>query len=186
MERSITKTSSNKLKWVYFIGCVLIILLHSTRYKYFAVSSICAYLLDYFALFLPELGVPLFFVISGFLMFKDIDYTLGDWYTVYKRKLQNRIRTLFTPYIIFNIFWMFFTIFEQEIPFINSHINSALRFEYTISNVVDGIFLFKYNGVAWYLLFLMIYTILFPIVFFSLRKRKIGGGYSLYVLFCPV
>ena len=174
MSKNISKKSSSKITSLNFIGCILIILLHSTRYKYFEVTHACAVIIDAIALYLPEMGVPLFFTLSGFLMFKDVEIGTDNVRPIYIEKIKKRISSLLIPYFVFNIWWMLITILEQSIPFINSHINSAIRFNYSLSDVLGGIFFFKFNGVAWYLFCLMIYSLLFPL-FFLAEKKKLGG-----------
>ncbi len=44
--------------------------------------------------------VPMYFVISGFLMFQNVDKL--DW-TTYKSKLKSRFRSLVVPYLLWNI-----------------------------------------------------------------------------------
>lgn len=173
MRRIIEKDTSNKIRWINFIGCIMIILLHSTKYKYFEVSSTCKYFLNFIALYLPEAGVPLFFVMSGFLMYKDVSDSKESLSEQYKRKLKSRVNSLVVPFYIYNIFWMLITILEQSIPFVNRHINSAIRYNYTLSDFLCGIFLFKFNGVAWYIFLLVIYALLFP-VFARLSKKVLG------------
>ncbi len=164
MDQKIEKNTSNKIKWVNFIGCIMIIMLHSTKYKYFVVSSACKKILDYITLYFPEAGVPMFFMLSGFLMYKDVANSKEMISQQYERKLKSRLKSLLIPFYIFNIWGMLLTILEQSIPFINNHINSAIRFNYSVSDVLDGILLFKFNGVAWYIFCLIIYVFFFPVI----------------------
>jgi len=183
MQNIISNSTGNKIKWVNFVGCLMIIFLHSTRYKYFDVSSLCAYFLDYFGLYLPEFGVPLFFAISGFLLFKDVSVSEKPIYVQYKEKMKSRFNSLLIPFFIYNVFWMMITIIEQAIPFINNHINSAIRFNYTVNDILQGIFLFKFNGVAWYIFFLMVYACFFFPFIAKIRKDMWGG---ILVILCAV
>ncbi len=174
-KKKITSVSSNKIVWANFIGCILIILLHSTKYKYFIVSQESRRIIDFFTLSLPEAGVPLFCTLSGFLVFKDIESDkLGEVVKSFKIKIHRRCKSLLIPYFIFNIFWMLFTIVVQSIPFISNQIESAIKFKWTFSDVFFGVFLFKFNGVAWYVLFLMIYVCFSPFIFWTIKDRKIG------------
>lgn len=51
--------------------------------------------------FLPGAAVPLFFIIAGFLFFKNFP---EQWsWGKYKDKLQSRIKTLLIPYLVWNI-----------------------------------------------------------------------------------
>ena len=50
---------------------------------------------------LPQMAVPLFFLMSGFLFFRDINQK-WDW-TAYRKKIKRRVFTLVIPYIVWNI-----------------------------------------------------------------------------------
>jgi peptidoglycan/LPS O-acetylase OafA/YrhL len=56
---------------------------------------------------LMHVAVPLFFIFSGYLFFRQPEHFTRK---VYRDKLERRIRTLLIPYLIWNFFAMFVTI----------------------------------------------------------------------------
>ena len=66
-----------------------------------------------FTSILPKVSVPLFFFISGFLFFFNVDFTKN----IYFKKLRSRIKTLFIPYIFWiTVILIFFIIIQNVIP----------------------------------------------------------------------
>ncbi len=84
---------------------VLVVFLHFNilRYGYtekFEVAlGTSAYIITYLSDVLARIAVPLFFVISGFLFFYKKEMSLP----VFKAKILSRIKSLFVPYILWNI-----------------------------------------------------------------------------------
>lgn len=89
----------------------------------------------------------------------------------FKRKLKSRIKTLLIPYLVWNVIWMLFRVFITYIPIIANNIESLEMFEPSVKNVLSGVFLYKYNGVCWYLFFLMLYEIFSPLLFHILKRK---------------
>jgi peptidoglycan/LPS O-acetylase OafA/YrhL len=174
--KEISREASNKIQWIKFIGCILVVLCHSTTYKVFNISGLQEKIIDYFFCYPAAIGVRIFFVLSGFLMYKNVNIA-DNKITIYnqlKKKIASRVKSIFIPYIIFNVVWMIFTIVVQNIPFIRGKIDSMLLFEGGWRNVLEGIFLYKYNGVAWYLWVLIIVTVCSPIIYFMLHRKTCG------------
>lgn len=53
---------------------------------------------------LTMLAVPTFFVISGYLFFRNVPTKGAFPLSIFVRKLQNRVYTLFIPYMLWNMF----------------------------------------------------------------------------------
>ena len=60
--------------------------------------------IEFFSRYLCKICVPSFFMISGFLFFRNIapDCRPGVLFSFYKKKLKSRVRSLVLPYIIWN------------------------------------------------------------------------------------
>ena len=56
------------------------------------------YVVYFFSKVLPSVSVPLFFFISGFLFYYNVDFCID----VYKQKIKRRCNTLLIPYLIWN------------------------------------------------------------------------------------
>lgn len=87
--------------------------------------------MDCFSDVIPRICVPLFFVISGLLFFKD-----GFSRMIYKRKVSTRKRTLILPYLIWNFFGFLLILVyvhpvfrDLETSYHNWHINIETFFD---------------------------------------------------------
>ena len=153
----------NKIKYVYFIMSVLVILIHSINNE------------TKFQLFFSESGigqfaVPLFFVISGFLFFRTA-YTKLD----VKRKLHNKIYTLLVPYLLWNL--IYYAI----------HLLLKPGQGISVNEVVIAAFNYKYNPSFWFIYQLILLNIISPVIFLALKKDRymilLFVGLSLLILF---
>ncbi|MCR5184435.1 MAG: acyltransferase [Opitutales bacterium] len=90
-EREISQT----IIWLRAILCLFIILIHTVPPQYALVAECYRYIRH-----LMNVAVPLFFAISGFLLFWKKDFK----FSIYTKKLKKRIKTLVIPYLLWNIF----------------------------------------------------------------------------------
>ena len=138
----------NKIKYVYFIMSVLVILIHSINNE------------TKFQLFFSESGigqfaVPLFFIISGFLFFRTA-YTKLE----VKRKLYNKIYTLLIPYLLWNL--IYYAIHLLLKPGQGISINEAF----------EAAFNYKYNPSFWFIYQLILLNIISPLLYYVIKKDK--------------
>lgn len=178
MDMKVGKLASKKITLLGYICAILVVLIHSSGYKYFQISEISiagtfiVNIIDILTKALPQGSVSMFFVISGFLFFYDVSEIKDDTFKNYfKKKYLKRIKTLMIPYIIWNTIWMIFTLLIKYIPAISSKIESLKLFEPSLINFIKGAFLFEYSGVCWYIFFLMIYALLSPLIYHFMRKK---------------
>lgn len=101
---------------------------------------------------ISNLAVPLFFLISGYLLVINIKRL--DW-SIYKKKLSNRFKTLFIPYILWNIIAVCYLLFTKQI-------NDFPSFQF--------VFIKPANFPLWFLRDLMILVAVFPL-FYGIFKR---------------
>lgn len=121
-------------------------------------------------------AVPLFFLISGFLFFYKISsFTLED----YIKKLKKRIKSLFIPYIFWNLAVLFLTFLSQI--FLSSLLSgrSKLLVDYNATDYLNIFWDYK-DGMPicyqfWFIRDLIIIVILSPIVYNFIKYTKIYG-----------
>lgn len=87
----IDKELSEKLRHLAFLGALLVVVQHS-----FAEAT---FLQAFVTRSLTRMAVPLFFVMSGFLLYKDYVMTFKWW----KNKLLSRVLTLGIPYFVWGL-----------------------------------------------------------------------------------
>jgi len=117
-------------------------------------------------------GVPGFFIISGFLFFRNIEVYTVD---VYKKKLKNRVKTLLVPYLFWNIAAAFcsFVIVLYHYFHDGAPMNFWEQFN-PWSVFVD----YCHSGspvhlVMWFVKDLLILIIISPLIFWIIKRTKI-------------
>ena len=138
------------------------------------------YFINFFSEVLPQVGVPLFFIISGFLFFYRVDFDGA----VYQQKLLKRVRTLLIPYILWNLIAVLMQVL-YHIPLLlnNADIHFSLARFFKAFFASEGIFVssaeqtmvgggFPYpiNLPMWYVRDLMVMVLLAPVIYW-LTKR---------------
>ena len=86
------------IEFLRFFCAAFVVLRHASIYIGNSLGGVIAK--SVFANGITEICVPTFFIISGFLFFKNLNN--WDW-SVYKKKVFSRTKTLLLPYIVWNI-----------------------------------------------------------------------------------
>jgi surface polysaccharide O-acyltransferase-like enzyme len=135
---------------------------------------------------LGQVAVPLFFFISGFLFFRNIDgFTKRD----YLKKLRNRGKTLLVPYLFWNITTLLLLCIAQSVPAIDLWINNnvAYNFRYILESMWG---MWNKNGTMacpiadqfWFIRDLMVAVILTPVIYLYIKRAKVYGVLLLGIL----
>lgn len=107
----------NRIKYLdglRFFAILSIILIHVNsifRYQYFNVSIIKFFIMNLFDSF-TRAGIPLFFMLTGILMF-----TKEDNYEDYPTYFKKRVMKLIVPYIFFSLVYYVFKLINNDITF---------------------------------------------------------------------
>ena len=116
--------------------------------------------------FLAYLAVPSFFVVSGFLLFYNVD-RLNRF--TYKSKLRRRFHTLVVPYLVWNVIYLiiYWAITPQrvvlsEVPDIFSNASPIQFFYVTFIKPIDG--------PLWFIRNLFVMVILSPVFYWTARR----------------
>ena len=181
MDNKIGALASKKLTLVGYICALLVVLIHSSGYKYFHIdegsigSTFIVNLIDILTIDLPKASVSVFFMMSGFLFFNGVaNITKGTIKSFFREKYIKRIKTLLIPYLLWNVIWLLFTIFVTYTPVISNNIESLPLFEPNITSILKGVFLFEYSGICWYIFYLMIYALLSPLIYYGMKRKSTG------------
>lgn len=143
------------------------------------------YVDNYVRWVLARIGVPLFFLMSGFLFFRS-----GFTIETYKKKLKRRTKTLLVPYIIWNAFFILWTAIKT-LPSLHPYFPSVEHGNWTLRTVIAcfvdngfGVFShvdrpFDIIGIfchapidtpLWYVRNLMVAVVFSPIVYWIIRE----------------
>ena len=150
---------------------------------------------------IPTIAVPSFFLISGYLFFKQKEILNMH---AYKEKITKRFHTLLIPYILWNIIYLLmpflihyglgwhnpihYTQLEEYISSVDwlrwiwdfSFIN-----KYDVENWAGIIrdFTYPINFPLWYVRDLMVICLLTPVIYWTLKKLGIGAIITLSILY---
>lgn len=168
---------SNKIYLISFILSVMIVYLHSL-FKSNSETLLYAYR---YLFNLENICVPMFFMISGYLFYRNfsIDKLLY--------KYKSRFKSLFIPYLIWNIIAFLYSFCISKFAGANVEIpNGILSNVYKILN--------SNYSVLWFVKYLMIFTLLSPLIYYLMKRKSsvliiIGCvvflGYSVYSRLFP-
>lgn len=125
-------------------------------------------------------AVPTFFVISGFLFFRNCEGCGNVSY--YKNKWHNRLYSLIIPYIIWNILWVLYLAAKNRASIIEILADNGYWHIFWDSNEWGhggkGLFslsdatYFPIYGLLWYIRELIICSMVAPLIAMLLEKLK--------------
>lgn len=169
------KFLSQKLRVLSFMAIVLIVYLH-TNFS-MVTGSFIAIVSGYITQQLTRVSVPLFYIISGFLFFRNCEQFNLDFYS---RKMVSRIRTLLIPFLLWSLWGLLFVWCMQLLkPDSFSSVGDVSAF--SVSRLLFS-WLWQPIGAyqLWFIRDLFICFALSPLLFFAL---KIFRELFVYVLF---
>lgn len=144
-------TLSNKIKVGMFLCTIMVLYRHSVNYlaffnswNGFGINKIVQGTISS----LTEIAVPFFFIVSGFFFSKYRYYKWDNYLFMVKKKFK----TLFIPYVIWNIFGGLILLFYAKDEFGKS-----------LSEVILNIFMSNWNGPMWYIRDLILIMVLVPL-----------------------
>jgi surface polysaccharide O-acyltransferase-like enzyme len=133
---------------------------------------------------LPLGAVPLLFVISGYLFYRQGAPTAG----VYRRKMRSRLNTLVVPYLLWNAIALGVQVLGQSIPPTQRYFNSSKidldhLAVFDVLNAFVGFNQTPINGPLWFLKYLIIVSVLSPVLWHLCRKGRVYVVIGLLALY---
>jgi len=168
----------NKKNIVSFVLSLLVFFIH---FRVFSVvknaDGVLRYVLDQL-LILTKVAVPLFFVISGAMFYRDYKWNL----TI--KKWKNRFFSLCIPYLLWNTMWLILALLGNYTPL--GIFLGGVKVSLSIENVLRGIFLYGNFEPFWFIYQLIVLTALCPVIYLLLRNKWAGlvWIFLYYVAFC--
>ena len=168
----------NKKNAVSFVLSLLVFFIHFQVFSVFKdADGMLRRSLD--LLLIPaEVAVPLFFLISGVMFYRD--YT---WKST-ARKWKNRFFSLCIPYLVWNTVWLILALLGNYTPL--GAFLGGVKAELTFENVLLGIFRYRYFEPFWFMYQLIVVTALCPVIYLLLKNKWVGliGIIALYMASC--
>lgn len=169
---------TNKKLYVSFTLSLLVFFIHFYEFSTFStVESITRGIL-YSVRTLTHVAVPLFFVISGALFYRN--YTLA----MTAQKWKNRFFSLCVPYLIWNTLWLLLALLGYYTPL--GLLTGGVKTAFSLEAVLKGIFLHGQFEPFWFILQLIVLTALCPVVYLLLKNKWVGiiTITAFYMLYC--
>lgn len=168
---------SNKKTIVQFVLSLFVFFIH---FSVFSVFTHDAPLNRVFNILLipTRVAVPLFFVISGALFFRN--YTLSATL----KKWKSRFFSLCIPYLAWNTIWFVLALLGYYTPL--GAFLGGVKAAFTLQNVVRGIFLYGYFEPFWFIHQSIILTILCPLIYALMKNKWVGlvAMVGFYIAYC--
>lgn len=177
----IDKFTSEKIKVMSFLSIILVLYIHSGFHDYpneIAGMPFNHVLQKSISGMLGRIAVPLFYMISGFLFFQNVE-SLND----VLKKMKKRVRTLVVPFFIAALFMPAFLWGMSNIPFAAQFFNGG-GVDYSnmpIRTLLCSLFFMTADGDApiafhlWFLRDLIVIVAASPLLY-CVKKRVNGGG----------
>lgn len=178
---AISPELSAKLTVVSFISACFVVVLHAYDKALAAGSGPSAWIVTFVGWTLPTFAVPIFFVISGYLLgVKSGSGTKEGWYS---QALRKRIRTLLVPYLIWCTVYVL-----TVVPFAmignhlvgrslvqNTHLHEPVLSWWNLLCIYGAdISGFPANGVLWYIRNLLLLVLIAPPLVRLMSNRWMG------------
>jgi surface polysaccharide O-acyltransferase-like enzyme len=169
---------SKKIKVISFLCIIMIVFLHSynisanysNKILKLAPNDINVFIQNYISDGITRIAVPMFFLLSGYLFFINIELYDRKAYT---DKLHKRGWSLLVPYLFWNAWGIFVFFLLQSIP---------ASSEYFIKNIVrdfsiqDLLYHFLWDPLPyqfWFIRDLILLVVITPLIYFCLKKTGI-------------
>lgn len=121
---------------------------------------------EYFNTFIfktfTRIAVPIFFIISGFLLFRNYSY----------RKIKSRTRSVLVPYLLWSILSFGIFVFLAKLPYLGLFFNNK-SISLSLESFIKCSFISPLNGALWFLRDLYILVLLSPIINILLKYKYI-------------
>ncbi|HPJ43464.1 MAG TPA: acyltransferase [Spirochaetota bacterium] len=129
------------------------------------------YLQTFFSQVIARIAVPLFFIISSFLLF--FNYSLNR--SIIFEKLSKRVKTLLVPFLFWNLVVFGLYLLLQELPFAQKFSNSNLPVlsDLTFDEYLGFLFIHPIANQFWFIRDLMILVVLSPLIYLITKKTGI-------------
>ncbi len=162
-----SKDFSYKLSNVNFLLVIFVVIIHSSckRFINFSTNQLALVSYNFINTFL-QVAVPLFFLISAYLLYRDLNKNN------LKEKLSRRFKSLVLPYIIWNILFLIYYFIMNKIMI--SLGMESLNFDFSFNNIIPDLLWNGYFHTSWYIRNLIIYTMFSPFLMHILKSKKLS------------
>ena len=177
---------SRNITLLRYPAIVMVVMIHNI-FEYAPLPVFCKYFERFFSYSFPQVGVPIFFAASGYLLFHKAECENASYPELIKRRFQS----LVIPYIFWNAAVLTFYLAGPHLPvlgkfFLSGRLNNYQWYDYFLRSF--GIT--EHYPIAfqfWFIRNLIIFVLLYP-VFLRIMRRiswKILVAGAIAMLFLP-
>lgn len=125
-----------------------------------------------------NVAVPLFFIISGVMFFRNYNGK-NTW-----EKLKSRSKSVLIPYLFWNSLWVIIGLLGQYTSL--SSLTGGVKCPLTFKAIIGGIFLRQYNTPFWFIQCIIILMLLCTLIYCLLKNKWVGLTVITiyYILYC--
>lgn len=162
------KALSGSINKMNILLTIFIIFLHSNMTHYSINEMQTLFFQHVQPLF--DMACPGFFMISGFLMYRNMSNLKAQ----YPEKIRKRFRSLVIPYFFYSAAWMAAYTVCRFLPVIGSFVPDSMT-DYTVTENIRIFLMAEFDGPIWYLRVLFVLQVLSPVFYWILKKHKYIG-----------
>lgn len=159
---------SKKITWFSFVFSLLVIWVHSYNAELYLggtewgepLGRLEYRIIDWLA----QIAVPGFFMISGYLFYRNFDMSR------LRSKWESRIRSVLVPYILWNFLYYMGYVIGSRLPWMGEVVGKGV-IPFYLDVAVEAIVNHTYNYVFWYLYQLILLILLAPVLYPVLAKK---------------
>ncbi|WP_409415531.1 acyltransferase family protein [Flavobacterium sp. PS2] len=171
----IDKYLSDKLKVISFFSMLMVVFLHSYNLGEEILNDTSVTKgYDFFIQFfisqgIARVAVPIFFVISGYLLFLNKKNTFDEYLLI----LKKRFKSLVIPYLFWSFSLFFIFLLLQSLPQIGMFFKQKHIIDYNFHEVLETIFVHPIPFQFWFIRDLFVLMIFSPLLYALVRFFKI-------------
>lgn len=174
---------SNKLKSLSFVLIFFVLFIHSGFHGVeIGAMPLNIFIQGIISDKIGRIAVPLFFTISGYLFYFNVDTHDVKVLPVLIKKISSRIKTLLIPYLFGCLFFLLFVLIFEYTPFLKKYVNGSIKpvMSGAFLNVIKNIFWSSNIGRSplafhlWFLRDLIILSCFSPLFFYGIKYLRWG------------
>lgn len=150
---------------IFFVCSIMVVGIHCYNAATLPPDDIVFYIEGFFCHGLFVAAVPIFFYLSGYLFFRNIQ-SITDVF----KKMGTRAKSVLMPFLAWSSIYLLFYLVGSTV--FSGMLNDPILLDPL--SIIKYIVFYRYSFALWYMYQLMMYLLLTPIIFFVIKKRWIA------------